>query len=222
MNWYLITNIAAVILTIVVLLIALAMEDFSFKKISLKHLTVISTFGAVSVVLTNIVGYSIPILGSIRLAFGDWIIFMLGMMFGPLCGVISAISIDTLGSVIPNSFGYHAGYMFNKTILGLFGSLVYFSKSNNRLLLKIIILYSIAYIFQSLLFNQIWMMSWKGQAAWFDFVAKIIKLPVVLPIYITVTYATFRTMLPLLNRWTNVEQIWCFRHKQFNNLQTNI
>ncbi|AHB35909.1 folate family ECF transporter S component [Spiroplasma apis] len=212
MNFYILTNIIGIIGVCATLIIALAMEKFTFKKISVKHLTVISTFGACSVVLTNILGYNIPILGNIRLAFGDWIIFFLGMLFGPICGVMSGISIDVVGSVIPNSFGYHAGYMFNKSVLGLLGALVFIFKKEKHILLKVILLYSIGYVLQSLLLNQIWMMSWKGEAAWVDLIGKLIKLPITLPIYISVTYSSFRIIKPLLNKWT-MENVWCFRNK---------
>ncbi|QEH61298.1 folate family ECF transporter S component [Spiroplasma chinense] len=210
MNWYLITNIIGATGVALILVIALAMEGFTFKKISLKHITLISMFGAVSVILTNFIGYSIPIFGNVRLAFGDWIIFLLGSLFGPLCGVVSAISIDSLGSVIPNSYGYHVGYMFGKTLLGLFGSFVFITKSQNRIVLKVILYYSLAYIIQSLFLNQIWMMSWAGPAAWVDTIAKIIKLPIALPIYISFTYGSLKVIQPLLDRWPS-ESVWCFR-----------
>gem|GEM_PF-5150787 len=55
----------------IIFLIAFAMERFTFKKISLRHMTVIAMFGAISVVLTNVISYSIPIFGNVRLALGD-------------------------------------------------------------------------------------------------------------------------------------------------------
>ncbi|AOG60034.1 hypothetical protein SHELI_v1c00790 [Spiroplasma helicoides] len=213
MIWYISTNVIGLVLVLGMLILAFALEGFTFKKISIKHITIMATFGAVSVALTNFVGYSIPIFGNVRLAFGDWIIFLLGMCFGPLCGVISGISIDSIGNVIPNSFGYHAGYMLNKAVLGFFGALVFLIKSEKRLFLKVALLYSIPYVLQSLVLNQIWMYSWKGDLVWLDMIAKLIKLPIALPIYISVTYFSFRVVKKLLDRWQN-EYIWCFRNQQ--------
>ncbi|ARU92304.1 hypothetical protein SCLARK_001870 [Spiroplasma clarkii] len=215
---YLITNIVAAILIVCVFVIALAMEDFTFKKITIRHITVISLFAAVSVILTNLISYSIPIFGNIRLALGDWIIFLLGMIFGPLCGVISAISIDAMGNFIPNAFGFHAGYMLNKVILGFFGALVFFSNSKNRVFLKILVLYALPFTFQSLLFNQIWMMSYVGNAAWLDLIVKLIKLPIALPIYVTLTYSAYKAVLPLLKMWPE-EMVWCLTTKRKNHFQ---
>lgn len=210
LNIYLLTNLVAALGVIIIFVVALAMEDFSFKKITIRHITVIALFAAVSVVLTNVFSYSIPIMGNIRLALGDWIIFLLGMLFGPLAGVVSAISIDAIGNFVPSAFSFHAGYMLNKAILGFFGALVFYSKSKDKVLLKIIVLYSLPYVLQSLLLNQIWMMSWVGNAAWLDLVVKLIKLPVVLPIYIGVTYASLKAIWPLVKRWPE-EQVWCLQ-----------
>ncbi|AGR40762.1 folate family ECF transporter S component [Spiroplasma taiwanense] len=216
MNWYLITNIVGGISTLLILLISLSIENFSFKKISIRHLTIIALFASCSAIMTGL-SYKIPpIFGNISIALGDWLIFLLGVLFGPLCGVISGICTDTLMSVLlPSSYGYHAGYMFGKCLLGFFGALVYLTKSENKILLKIIILYSLSYIFQSLVLNQIWMMSWKGNAAWVDLVVKLIKLPITLPIYISITYIIFKSIKPLLNRWT-YENVWCYRHVNKN------
>ncbi|AGR41771.1 folate family ECF transporter S component [Spiroplasma diminutum] len=209
-NFYLYTNIAAVILLVGILICSLALENFTFKKISLKHLTVMALFAACSAVLTGITA-KIPILGNIRLALGDWILFLIGLIFGPICGVISAISTDTLMAVIlPSPYGYHAGYMFGKSLLAFAGALVYLTRSNKRILLKVIVLYSTAYIFQSLFLNQIWMMSWAGVAAWADLLFKLFKLPIVLPIYITITYLAYIPIRKLLEGWNN-EYVWCFK-----------
>ncbi|WP_339034261.1 folate family ECF transporter S component [Spiroplasma endosymbiont of Cantharis rufa] len=213
MSLYLYTNIAAILLVLGILVCALALENFTFKKISLKHLTVISLFAACSAVLTGF-SYSFPpIVGNVHIALGDWIIFLLGLLFGPLCGVIAAICTDTLMSItMPSSYGYHGGYMFGKCVLAFFGSLVFLTKSQNKILLKVIVLYSVAYILQSLVLNQIWMMSWKGNAAWLDLFAKLIKLPISLPIYITFTYSTFLPIRKMLKNW-NTEFVWCFKRE---------
>ncbi|QBQ07288.1 folate family ECF transporter S component [Spiroplasma gladiatoris] len=220
-NFYLITNIIGFIGVATLFIAALALEKFSFKKISIRHITVMATFGAASVVLTNLVGYNIPILGNIRLAFGDWIIFLLGMAFGPLCGVISAISIDTLGNIIPNSFGYHSGYMMNKAVLGLCGALVFLFKKDNLIILKTVLFYAIPYTLQSLLLNQIWMMSWRGVSAWLDIVPKLIKLPIALTIYISVSFSAFKVLQKLLDKW-QTDGIWCFKNKYFNNVKLEL
>ncbi|AUM62317.1 folate family ECF transporter S component [Spiroplasma monobiae] len=211
MNFYLYTNIAAGILLLGILVTSLALENFTFKKISLKHITVIALFAACSAIMTGLSYMIPPIFGNIQIALGDWIIFLIGLIFGPVCGIISAICTDTLMSItLPSRLGYHAGYMFGKCVLAFFGSLVFLTKSEKRILLKVIVLYTFAYILQSLLLNQIWMMSWKGNAAWLDFVAKLIKLPVTLPIYITLTISSYIPIRKMLKNW-NTEFVWCFK-----------
>ncbi|WP_338985216.1 folate family ECF transporter S component [Spiroplasma endosymbiont of Diplazon laetatorius] len=211
MNFYLYTNIGAAILLLGILFVALALENFTFKKISLKHITVISLFAACSAVLTGLSYQIPPIFGNVRLAFGDWILFLLGLLFGPLCGIISAICTDTLMTLtMPPSGAYHCGYMFGKCVLAFSGSLVFLVRSEKRVLLRVIILYTFAYVLQSLVLNQIWMMSWAGTAAWLDFVVKLIKLPVALPIYIAFTFISYVPIRKLLSNWNN-EFVWCFK-----------
>ncbi|AUB31128.1 folate family ECF transporter S component [Spiroplasma floricola] len=216
MNFYLYTNIGAGILIMIIFVSALALENFTFKKISLKHLTVISLFAACSAILTGLTYKIPPIFGNIHIALGDWIIFLLGLIFGPLCGVISAICTDTLMAIVlPSNYGYHAGYMFGKCVLAFFGSLVFLTRGEKRILLKVIVLYTVAYILQSLFLNQIWMMSWKGMAAWLDFISKLIKLPISLPIYISITYLSYLPIRKLLENWNN-EFVWCFKSEYLN------
>jgi len=212
MNIYLITNIISWIMIAIIFLIAFAMERFTFKKISLRHMTVIAMFGAISVVLTNVISYSIPIFGNVRLALGDWIIFLIGMLFGPMSGVISAITIDSIGMLAPNPFSYHAGFLLNKVILGLFGSFVFLFKTKKYLFFKVIILYFIPFALQSLVLNPVWMMSWIGNAAWVDLIFRVIKLPISITIYVSLAYTSFKVLYPLLKRWPE-ENIWCLQNE---------
>ncbi|ASP27834.1 hypothetical protein SCORR_v1c00590 [Spiroplasma corruscae] len=212
--WYIWTNVIGALGLIIVFFISLWIEGFTFKKISVKHIAVLSMLCSLSAVMTGL-SYRLSdlIFGgfNIRLAFGDWIIFLVGMLFGPLCGVIAGICTDTLMTIlIPNSYGYHCGYMLCKSLLGLAGSLVFIFKNRNYIFAKVIAIYSFVYIFQSLVLNQIWMMSWKGNAAWLDLVAKIIKLPIALSIYIFFVYTSFHALKPLLNKWTTSD-VWCYR-----------
>ncbi|AKU79309.1 folate family ECF transporter S component [Spiroplasma turonicum] len=224
-NWYVITNVIGALGLVVLFIVALWMEGFTFKKISVKHIAALSMLCAVSAVLTGL-SYKISeaIFGgfNIRLALGDWIIFLIGMLLGPLCGVIAGVCTDTLMTLLtPNSFGYHCGYMFCKSLLGLVGALVFVFRNRKYILAKVIVIYSIVFIFQSLVFNQIWMMSWKGNAAWLDLIGKLIKLPISLSIYTFLVYTSFIALQPILNKWST-HDVWCYRKSDNKEIKTNL
>jgi ECF transporter S component (folate family) len=81
-----------------------------------------------SAVLTNVVGYSY--IFGVQMMLGNFLIFLTGMMFGPLIGTVSAIITDTIGSLINMGGAYHAGFMLIKVILGVSGGLVFLFKTN--------------------------------------------------------------------------------------------
>lgn len=217
MNWYLITNILAAIGVLIILIGSLAIEKFSWRKISTKHVVIIAMFIAINVLLTNLLSYNLPILpGGVSVALGDWILFLLGAIFGPLVGWIGAVTGDSLGAIINVGGTYHAGFMFDKTVLAFAGSLVFAFKKNNLVTLKVILIYAISLLFESLLFNPIWLYAsgW-GDAVFVNMIAKIIKYPIVLVTYVILVLVSLVALNPILVRWQSNTYVWCLRNGLF-------
>ncbi|AHI53475.1 hypothetical protein SSABA_v1c00630 [Spiroplasma sabaudiense Ar-1343] len=209
---YLWTNLAAALGIFILFILAFFMEGWSFKKLNIKTISVISLLTAMSVVLTNFIGYSFPLFGgTVILAFGDWILFLTGLTFGPLAGVIVGICVDLTGSLIQISGTFHLGFMLIKVMLGFGGALIFYFRTNNFIYLKILLIYGIIYTITSLLLNPIWLYAsgW-GEAVFVNFVFKLIKLPFGIAIYPLLTYFSFITVTKLVNDW-DPYQVWCFR-----------
>jgi len=89
---------------------------------------------ALSVLLTNLLSYSFFVFGGmIRLALGNFLLFTIGMIFGPFSGMIGGLLSDTLGTLINNGGAYHFGFALAKTLFGLSGGLVFLFKNNKWL-----------------------------------------------------------------------------------------
>jgi thiamine transporter len=217
MNWYLITNIVAALGVVMILIASLAIEKFSWRKISTKHVVIIALFIAINVLLTNLLSYNLPIIpGGVNIALGDWILFLLGAIFGPLVGWIGAVTADSLGAIINVGGAYHAGFMFDKTILAFSGSMIFIFKKNNLITLKVILFYAISLAFESLLFNPIWLYAsgW-GNAVFINMVGKIIKYPIVLFCYVSFVLVSLAALNPILIRWQSNTFVWCLRNGLF-------
>lgn len=217
MNWYVVTNAAAAVGVLLILLAALVIEKFTWRRISTKHVVIVSMFIALNVLLTNLLSYNLPILaGGVSVALGDWILFLLGAMFGPLIGWIGAVTGDSLGAIINVGGSYHAGFMFDKTILAFAGAMVFAFKKNKFITLKIFIIYAFALAIESLLLNPIWLFAsgW-GSAVFVNMVAKIIKYPIVLVIYGSLVSMCLMLLNSILVRWQSTTYVWCLRNGIF-------
>jgi thiamine transporter len=227
MNWYLITNILAGLGCLLFLIGCLAFEKFTWKKISIKHIVITAMLIAINVLLTNLLSYNLPsFTGGASVALGDWILFLLGAMFGPLVGFIGAVCTDSLGSIVNVGGMYHAGFMFDKVMLAFMGAMVFVFKKNKWLILKIVILYMIPLALESFIFNSIWLysMGW-GNAVFVNMIVKLIKYPIVLIIYTTLVTTSLLALNPLLVRWQTNTDVWCLKHGliwEFKNKKSNM
>ncbi|WP_338972437.1 HPr(Ser) kinase/phosphatase [Spiroplasma endosymbiont of Panorpa germanica] len=209
---YIFTSLGAVLGICIFFTLALFMERWSFKRLSIKVVSVLALLTSLSVVLTNFFSYSFPFFGGvIILALGDWLIFISGMTFGPLAGVIVGICTDLTGSMISLFGQFHIGFMMIKVMLGFSGSLVFLFRKNNFIYLKVLLMYSLTYTLTSLVFNPIWLyaIGW-GNAVFVHFLARLIKLPFGIAVYPTIAYLSFSIIVKIIGNWSD-DNLWCFR-----------
>lgn len=192
--WYIISTIISIIIILILTIISIFIDYKNVKTINILIITLTSLLTTLSVILTNIIGYNIYLINkNIKLAIGDYIIFVLGMLFGPLIGILGAIAIDLLGILVNNIGIFHLGFILNKILYGFFGSLVFIFKKNKFWYIRAIIFYIIIFVIISFILDTIWLYSigWNQIIVKSSFIFKLFKLPIVMIIYIPLMLTTF-------------------------------
>ncbi|WP_338954875.1 folate family ECF transporter S component [Spiroplasma endosymbiont of Polydrusus cervinus] len=209
---YLLTNIGAWIGAAILFGIGFLLDYKNLKKINILTITITSLLIALSVILTNLIGYTIPIIGEIKLALGNFLIFVTGMLLGPFFGVLSGIATDTLGALVNISGMYHGGFAFNLAFYGFLGSMVFLFKSEKLWIMKTIILYIIAFVVISFGLNVLWLYSigWNQVILGATFIAKAIKFPIQMVIYLPMIISSFTILYKLITARHSIT-LWCMQ-----------
>lgn len=225
--FYILTNIFACLNIIILFYIGIILDYKNFKKINILIITITSLLITLSVILTNIISYSItfPFFikgGSIKLALGNFLIFVVGMLFGPFLGILSGIASDILGTLTNISGIYHSGFSFNLVLYGFLGSMVFLFKNNKFWILKTIILYIIGFGLISFVFNVLWLYSLglKEVILPIVFIIKIIKFPIQLLVYLFMVISSFIVLYKLIIFRHNIT-LWCTKKNIFINFDKN-
>ncbi|KAF0851833.1 MAG: folate family ECF transporter S component [Spiroplasma poulsonii] len=211
---YLLTNIGAWLGIALLLGIGAWLDYKNLKKINILTITITSLLIALSVILTNLIGYTIPITGGIKLALGNFLIFVVGMLFGPFFGVLSGIATDTLGALVNIQGTYHGGFAFNLVLYGFMGSIVFLSKNEKFWIIKTIMLYIISFMLISFGFNVLWLYSigWNSVVLGATFIAKAVKFPIQMAIYLPMTISNFTILYKLITSRHSIT-LWCAQNK---------
>ncbi|WP_381414853.1 folate family ECF transporter S component [Spiroplasma endosymbiont of Anurida maritima] len=215
---YIITNILSALTIITLLGVFSLIYRQEIKKISILSITICSVLIALSVILTNFVGYSFIFFGAtITIALGNFILFIIGMLFGPVLGIISAIATDSLGSLIFINGPYHNGFMFNLVLYAILGALTFCYKTQKYWALKASIHYIVSFVLISFFFNTIWIYSIYENVGFTaaTFIIKLIKFPISISIYIPITLSSFSLMYFLINNNTSLD-FWSKRKYLIN------
>ncbi|ATZ19032.1 hypothetical protein ESOMN_v1c06500 [Williamsoniiplasma somnilux] len=211
--FYWITNGSAIFVILLLFIGSLAIEKFSFKRFTTKNIALIGLLCAVAVVLTNVVGYS-RIFG-FQIMIGNFVIFLTGMAFGPLVGVVIGVVADGVGALINLSGTFHAGFMLEKVLFGVLGSFVFFSKSNKWWILKVILFMSLAIIIGLFAINPIslWSSGFVDGYIYTTFIKHLIMFPIELVVYGLLTISCFRVLWIFLKKMPNREKsAWVARN----------
>ncbi|MFU0251719.1 folate family ECF transporter S component [Spiroplasma sp. Moj] len=211
---YILTNIGACLGNAILFYLGVLLDYKNWKKISILTITIMSLLIALSVILTNIISYTIPFPfmggGVIQLALGNFLIFVIGMLFGPFLGVLSGLATDALGDLINIGGTYHSGFSFNLALYGFLGSIVFLFKTDKFWILKTIILYAIGFALISFAFNVLWLYAIGLKQVLFPmaFVIKAIKFPIQLAIYLPMVISSFTILYKLITSRHNLA-LWC-------------
>lgn len=212
---YWLTNLVAIIGIFILILFAWKTNS-RMKIITTINISIMSIFVALSIVLTNIIGYSFIFFGK-QMQLGRLIIFTCGMLMGPICGIIVGLSSDVIGMLINTSGLIHFGFTFGQCLTGFLGAMVFVNKNSNQFWIwKVFIFWLLAIIIQLFIIHPISMgvllfNNWKDLFVWFlaGVVGKIITLILQMIFYSIFTLASFRVFWTLYDRVSSYQlSLW--------------
>ncbi len=122
------------------------------KKFKLKTLIVCSLLAALSIVFGKFL--AIPVGDSIRFSFENTPIFIAGFLFGPLCGVLTAVVADLVGGLMVYGGSVNLIITLGAAIIGFSGGILY-RLLKSKLILKIVISVAVAHIMGSVLIKSL-------------------------------------------------------------------
>ncbi|WP_338983371.1 hypothetical protein [Spiroplasma endosymbiont of Othius punctulatus] len=210
-TWLVATNVVSWILIALFLAASVLIERKRIKDTKILHIAIVGMICGLSAILTNLLGYNLSIFSySIKLALGQWLIFIVGLLYGPMLGVICAVCADLIGALVGLGGGaFHAGFMLCTAIIGFSGGVtLLFGKK--FIIIKGALIYSIAFTMQSLILNPLWLYSMGfGEYVFVDIIIKLIKLPISLSIYISLISATYFALIQIIKRM-NDQDCWYY------------
>jgi ECF transporter S component (folate family) len=164
--------------------------NFSTRKIA--NLGVLT---AVSIVLTRVFGFIVPVagVGALRISFGEIPLILAGILFGPWAGAVTGIAADLIGYAI-NSHGgaFFPGFALSAALTGLLPGLLLHSYRENLRWWQVGVTVLLTDLVTGVVLNTLWLTILYGQGFFVILPARLLARLVTLPIY---TLAVF-----LINR----------------------
>ncbi|AJK51637.1 folate family ECF transporter S component [Mycoplasma capricolum subsp. capripneumoniae] len=209
---FFLTNGVAICVIIFLFVIAYVMDPKFLKTITTIKLTMMAMQVALIVLLTNIIGYS-GVFGA-RLMFGNFVLFLSGMLFGPMGGALVGALSYTAGMINPNIF-IHFSFMAAYMIYAMLGSLVFIRKQKSRLsfMISVFVLLFIASFTLTFISHPVAMLAiGKNSYVYVTLIKKFIVFPIDAAIEPILIISTFEVSILVLKRVPNTwNSLWCTR-----------
>lgn len=124
-----------------------------------RKMILLSLFSAISIVLTRLLAFYIPLFGSndVRISLGDIPILMAGLLFGPLAGALTGLVSDIVGASLFPAGPFFPGFSISAMLVGAVPGLLkrfVFRKTRFLHLLMIIL---VTELITSALLNTLWL-----------------------------------------------------------------
>ncbi len=209
------TNAFALSLFVLIFSLAFILEmNFKYKKTS-KHISYIGIFIAFIVVLNTcsiwICKFISPS-GQIEVRIGDPIIFVVGMIFGPIIGIIVGISSDLITLLTTNEVGvFHFGFTINSCLLGFVGSLIFIFKKNKYWYINLTWIYFLSFFLITMFLDRLWLTStYKFNAFILELLLiELVKSTIEYFIYLFIIIISFNTSFIFVSN--KFKKLWCNR-----------
>ena len=207
---YLIINCSAWAFILVVFGCLCYYDRVSWQKMSTQTITICALLIAVACVLTNVISYKIPLFNGIRLDFGLFLIFLVGICFGPLWGFCAGVIADSLGALIGLGGVYFALFTVNKALFGFAGGLVFLKGHKyKQWMMTSVGLYSVMFLIMSFGFDQIYLWVVFGNVSQAIWIIKLIKFPIELIFWNIIIILSAQVMLHLTVQHFHGYLWWC-------------
>lgn len=211
------SNIITAVIISILFLVSSIVQKKAVKNIRSNIIAAIAILIALSVVLNRIVSMPFQFGPSLkgRIELGKFLIFIIGIIYGPFFGVLSAICADVIGLMFLSGT-YHVGFMFNAVLYGFFGAMVFAFKSNKWWQAKAIGIYFILFMIESFVLTPFWLYAtavpWKIIAV--GYTSRLIKAPVVI-VYILLMLSSFKIVYHIVLTKQYVD-LWVLRKGRVN------
>ncbi|ADK69897.1 folate family ECF transporter S component [Mycoplasma mycoides subsp. mycoides] len=211
---YWITTAIFGVLLISMWVLGLWIEGFKLKTFTIKNITIIGTLVALSVILSYVVNRNfLQILGT-RITLGYFVNFLIGMVFGPLAGILAGIATDLIGTMIVGAAQWHIGFVFAKSMLGFLGSIVFVFKNNKHWVWLMVWSYAIGLFLVIFVVHPISFATVGGPSLAVAYsLTKFIVYPIELVLYPLLTYTSIRVIYILVKKDLNSKnKQWILRN----------
>lgn len=160
--------------------------DFSTRKIA--NLGVLT---AVSIVLTRVFGFIIPVagVGALRISFGEIPLILAGILFGPWAGAITGVASDLIGYAI-NSHGgaFFPGFALSAALTGFIPGWLLHKHSKMLKWWQIGVAVLLTDLVAGVFLNTLWLTILYGQGFFIILPARLGARLITLPVYTVTVY----------------------------------
>lgn len=150
---------------------------------------------AISIVLTRVFGFIIPIagVGALRISFGEIPIMLSGILFGPVAGAVTGVAADLIGYAI-NSHGgaFFPGFTFTAALTGIIPGLLLFRRMKDPQWWQVGLTVLVTDLITGVFLNTLWLTIMFGQGFFILLPARLLARLVTLPIYTLVVFLVGR------------------------------
>lgn len=119
------------------------------RRISTKSLVTCALLAALSIVMARLLSFATP--DGVRWSVDKFLLFLAGMLFGPLLGSLTGFAADFLGSLM--QFGFNPLLAPPAILYGLFGGLMRWFIKKNPSILRIGLSYLLPVVLGSILYQ---------------------------------------------------------------------
>lgn len=150
---------------------------------------------AISIVLTRVFGFIIPIagVGALRISFGEIPIMLSGILFGPVAGAVTGVAADLIGYAI-NSHGgaFFPGFTLTAALTGIIPGLLLFRRMKDPQWWQVGLTVLVTDLITGVFLNTLWLTIMFGQGFFILLPARLLVRLVTLPIYTLVVFLVGR------------------------------